>query len=44
MPTYVCSLAEGSVTQNQKAAIAEAVSRIHSEETGAPLTLMILTR
>ncbi|HUB50185.1 MAG TPA: 4-oxalocrotonate tautomerase family protein [Acetobacteraceae bacterium] len=36
MPTYVCSLAEGSVTQNQKAAIAEAVSRIHSEETGAP--------
>jgi phenylpyruvate tautomerase PptA (4-oxalocrotonate tautomerase family) len=36
MPTYVCSLAEGSVDDRQKAAIAEALSRIHSEETGAP--------
>jgi phenylpyruvate tautomerase PptA (4-oxalocrotonate tautomerase family) len=36
MPTYVCSLAEGSVDDGQKAAIAEALSRIHSEETGAP--------
>lgn len=36
MPTYVCSLAEGSVTPRQKAAVAEALSRIHSEETGAP--------
>jgi phenylpyruvate tautomerase PptA (4-oxalocrotonate tautomerase family) len=36
MPTYVCSLAEGSVDDRQKAAIAEALSRIHSEATGAP--------
>jgi phenylpyruvate tautomerase PptA (4-oxalocrotonate tautomerase family) len=36
MPTYVCSLAEGSVNDRQKAAIAEALSRIHSHETGAP--------
>jgi phenylpyruvate tautomerase PptA (4-oxalocrotonate tautomerase family) len=36
MPTYVCSLAEGSVDDGQKAAIAEALSRIHSDETGAP--------
>jgi phenylpyruvate tautomerase PptA (4-oxalocrotonate tautomerase family) len=36
MPTYVCSLAEGSVSDRQKAAIAEALSRIHSKETGAP--------
>jgi phenylpyruvate tautomerase PptA (4-oxalocrotonate tautomerase family) len=36
MPTYVCSLAEGFVNDGQKAAIAEAVTRIHSEETGAP--------
>ena len=36
MPTYVCSLAEGSINDRQKAAIAEALSRIHSEETGAP--------
>ena len=36
MPTYVCSLAEGSVNDLRKAVIAEALSRIHSEETGAP--------
>lgn len=36
MPTYVCSLAEGSVNDHQKAAIAEALTRVHSEETGAP--------
>src|SRR6202007_1545961 len=36
MPTYVCSLAEGSVNDSQKAAIAEALSRIHSETSGAP--------
>ena len=35
MPTYVCSLAEGSVNDRQKAAIAETLSRIHSEETVA---------
>jgi phenylpyruvate tautomerase PptA (4-oxalocrotonate tautomerase family) len=36
MPTYVSSVAEGSVDNGQKAAIAEAISRIHSEVTGAP--------
>jgi phenylpyruvate tautomerase PptA (4-oxalocrotonate tautomerase family) len=36
MPTYVCSLAERSVDDDQKQAIAKALSRIHSEETGAP--------
>jgi phenylpyruvate tautomerase PptA (4-oxalocrotonate tautomerase family) len=36
MPTYVCSVPEHSVNDCQKAAIAEAISRIHSEETGAP--------
>jgi phenylpyruvate tautomerase PptA (4-oxalocrotonate tautomerase family) len=34
MPTYVCSLAEGSVDDRQKTAIAEALTRIHNEETG----------
>jgi phenylpyruvate tautomerase PptA (4-oxalocrotonate tautomerase family) len=36
MPTYVCSLAEALVDDRQKAAIGAALSRIHSEETGAP--------
>ena len=36
MPTYVCSVPDHSVDDRQKAAIAEAISRIHSEETGAP--------
>jgi phenylpyruvate tautomerase PptA (4-oxalocrotonate tautomerase family) len=36
MPTYVCSLAEVSVNDKQKEAIAKALSRIHSEATGAP--------
>ncbi len=36
MPTYVCSVARHSVNDEQKAAIAEAISRVHSEETGAP--------
>jgi phenylpyruvate tautomerase PptA (4-oxalocrotonate tautomerase family) len=36
MPTYVCSLAEGSVNDDQNEAIARALSGIHSEETGAP--------
>jgi phenylpyruvate tautomerase PptA (4-oxalocrotonate tautomerase family) len=37
MPTYVCSVPEKSVDDRQKEAIAEAISRIHSEETGAPI-------
>src|SRR5262249_50922389 len=36
MPTYVCSLAGGLVDDHQKAAIAEAITKIHNEETGAP--------
>ncbi len=36
MPTYVCSVPENLVDDRQKSAIAEAMSRIHSEETGAP--------
>jgi phenylpyruvate tautomerase PptA (4-oxalocrotonate tautomerase family) len=36
MPTYVCSVLENSVDDRQKEAIAEAISRIHAEETGAP--------
>jgi phenylpyruvate tautomerase PptA (4-oxalocrotonate tautomerase family) len=35
MPTYVCSVLENSVDDRQKGAIAEAIARIHSEETGA---------
>src|SRR5271156_4731250 len=36
MPTYVCSVMENSVDERQKDAIAEAIARVHSEETGAP--------
>ncbi len=36
MPTYVCSVAENSVNDEQKAAIAGAITRIHHESTGAP--------
>lgn len=36
MPTYVCSVAENSVNDGQKAAIAGAITRIHQESTGAP--------
>lgn len=36
MPTYVCSVPENLVDDRQKSAIAEAISRVHSEETGAP--------
>jgi phenylpyruvate tautomerase PptA (4-oxalocrotonate tautomerase family) len=36
MPTYVCSVPKDLLTATQKAAIAEAISRIHSEATGAP--------
>jgi phenylpyruvate tautomerase PptA (4-oxalocrotonate tautomerase family) len=32
MPTYICSVPENSVDDRQKAAIAEAIARIHSEE------------
>lgn len=36
MPTYVCSSLAGSLTAEQKAAIAESIARNHSEATGAP--------
>jgi phenylpyruvate tautomerase PptA (4-oxalocrotonate tautomerase family) len=36
MPTYVCSVLENSIDDHQKDAIAEAIARVHSEETGAP--------
>jgi phenylpyruvate tautomerase PptA (4-oxalocrotonate tautomerase family) len=36
MPTYVCSVLENSLGERQKDAIAEAIARVHSEETGAP--------
>jgi phenylpyruvate tautomerase PptA (4-oxalocrotonate tautomerase family) len=36
MPTYICTVAEGRISQNQKAAIALQITRIHSEVTGAP--------
>jgi phenylpyruvate tautomerase PptA (4-oxalocrotonate tautomerase family) len=36
MPTYVCSVPENTLNDRQKEGIAEAIARIHSEETGAP--------
>jgi phenylpyruvate tautomerase PptA (4-oxalocrotonate tautomerase family) len=36
MPTYLCTIAENQLSQNQKAAIAQAVTRIHCEVAGAP--------
>jgi phenylpyruvate tautomerase PptA (4-oxalocrotonate tautomerase family) len=36
MPTYVCSVLENTVDDRKKQAIAEAIARIHAEETGAP--------
>jgi len=36
MPTYVCTAREGQLSPDQKSRIAAAVTRIHSEVTGAP--------
>jgi phenylpyruvate tautomerase PptA (4-oxalocrotonate tautomerase family) len=36
MPTYICALPADAFGDARKAAIAEAITRIHSEETGAP--------
>jgi phenylpyruvate tautomerase PptA (4-oxalocrotonate tautomerase family) len=36
MPTYVCYLPSGAYDTSQKARIAKAISRRHSEDTGAP--------
>ncbi|MCE4225873.1 hypothetical protein HCU64_19145 [Methylobacterium sp. C25] len=37
MPTYVCAVPAGLLSDGQKAEMAEAISRIHSEATGAPI-------
>jgi len=36
MPTYVCSVPAGSLNATQKVLIAQAITRVHSESTGAP--------
>jgi phenylpyruvate tautomerase PptA (4-oxalocrotonate tautomerase family) len=36
MPTYVCSVPAGSLDATQKNLIARAITRLHSENTGAP--------
>lgn len=36
MPTYICSARAGALSEEQKAAIAQAITRIHNETTGAP--------
>jgi phenylpyruvate tautomerase PptA (4-oxalocrotonate tautomerase family) len=36
MPTYLCTIPAGSLAAAQKGAIAKAITRVHSEVTGAP--------
>jgi phenylpyruvate tautomerase PptA (4-oxalocrotonate tautomerase family) len=36
MPTYVCAVLDGSLTPEQMVEIAQEITRIHSEGTGAP--------
>jgi phenylpyruvate tautomerase PptA (4-oxalocrotonate tautomerase family) len=36
MPTYVCSVSAGTLSVEQKSAIAKAICRDHSDATGAP--------
>jgi phenylpyruvate tautomerase PptA (4-oxalocrotonate tautomerase family) len=36
MPTYVCTVKEGRLSPEQKSKIAEEITRIHCEVTGAP--------
>jgi phenylpyruvate tautomerase PptA (4-oxalocrotonate tautomerase family) len=36
MPTYVCVVKAGVLKDEQKARIASAITRLHSEATGAP--------
>jgi phenylpyruvate tautomerase PptA (4-oxalocrotonate tautomerase family) len=36
MPTYVCSVPAGSLNATQKILMAQAITRVHSESTGAP--------
>jgi phenylpyruvate tautomerase PptA (4-oxalocrotonate tautomerase family) len=36
MPTYLCTIPAGSLSNAQKGAVAKAITRMHSEVTGAP--------
>jgi phenylpyruvate tautomerase PptA (4-oxalocrotonate tautomerase family) len=36
MPTYVCAVKNGQLNNEQKQGIASAITRLHSEATGAP--------
>ena len=36
MPTYLCTIPAGSLAAAQKGAVAKAITRVHSEVTGAP--------
>ena len=40
MPVYFCTAAEGRLKQDQKGEIAEAITKIYNEETGAPRYLV----
>lgn len=40
MPTYACSITEGCLTPGQKLEIAQRITAIHAEETGAPAYLV----
>lgn len=40
MPLYVCNAAKGAISQNAKSKIAEDVTRIHCDVTGAPATFV----
>lgn len=40
MPTYLCTYRRDGLSEPQKARIAEAITRAHSEETGAPASFV----
>ena len=40
MPTYVCVVKAGLLNKQQKQRIASAITRLHSETTGAPTWLV----
>ena len=40
MPTYVCAVKAGLLNHEQKQRIASAITRLHSETTGAPTWLV----
>jgi phenylpyruvate tautomerase PptA (4-oxalocrotonate tautomerase family) len=41
MPTYVCVVKAGLLNATQKQHIAAAITRLHSESTGAPTWLVM---